>query len=129
MRTKPFVVVGVLVALLLAGVVSFYASSNPDGLEYVAEKTGFIDTADDHAAKDSPFADYGTAGVEDDRLSTGVAGVVGSVVVLLLAGGLAYAVRRRGRGDADPDKRPEDGPEDRPEDHPEDHPLEHADRD
>ena len=42
-----------------------------------------------------PLADYGVSGVEDARLSGGLAGVVGVLVTLLLAGGLARAVRRR----------------------------------
>ncbi|WP_165372458.1 PDGLE domain-containing protein [Nocardioides iriomotensis] len=96
MRTRSFVLAGVVVALLLAGGLSFYASSHPDGLEYVAEKTGFLDSADDHAAGDGPFADYATKGVDDARLSGGVAGIVGTLVVLVLAGGLGFAVRRRG---------------------------------
>ncbi len=97
MRTRTVVVAGIVLALLIAGVASFYASSNPDGLEYVAEQVGFAETAEDSAAKDSPFADYGTRGVENERLSGGLAGVVGALVVLLLAGGLTLAVRRRGR--------------------------------
>jgi hypothetical protein len=96
MRTRSFVLAGVVVALLLAGGLSFYASSHPDGLEYVAEKTGFLDSAGDHAAADGPFADYTTKGVDDARLSGGVAGIVGTLVVLVLAGGLGFAVRRRG---------------------------------
>lgn len=95
MRTRGFVISGLVVALLLAGVASFYASSHPDGLEYVAERTGFLDSADDHAAGDGPFADYSTRGVDDARLSGGVAGVVGVLVTLVLAGGLAMMVRRR----------------------------------
>jgi hypothetical protein len=84
-----------LVALVLAGGVSFYASSSPDGLERVAEDHGFIETADEHAAADSPLADYQASGVEDSRLSTGAAGVAGALVVLVLAGGLTFALRRR----------------------------------
>lgn len=99
MRTRTLVLVGVVVALLLAGVASFYASSNPDGLEYVAEQTGFLDTADEGPNAEGPFADYTTEGVDDPRLSGGIAGVVGALVVLVLAGGLGYAVRRRGRSD------------------------------
>lgn len=101
-RTAPaghrrFLVVGLLVALLLAGVGSYYASSNPDGLEYVAERTGFLDSAEESPVAESPFADYQTSGVDDARLSGGLAGVVGSLVVLLLMGGIAWLVRRRGR--------------------------------
>lgn len=82
-------------ALLLSGVVSFYASSSPDGLERVAEDTGLGGTASEHATGDGPMADYRTKGVENERLSGGVAGVTGALVVLVLAGGLTYAVRRR----------------------------------
>lgn len=91
------VTAGLVVALLLAGVVSFYASSSPDGLNKVAEEHGFAGTARKHAAADSPFADYSTRGVDNDRLSGGLAGVAGAVVVLALAGGLAFVVRRKSR--------------------------------
>ena len=101
MRTRTFLLAGLLVALLLGGVASYYASSHPDGLEYVAERTGVLDSADDHAAGDGPLADYAVDGVEDDRLSGGLAGVIGIGVTLLLAGGIGYAVRRRGPQDED----------------------------
>jgi len=96
MRSRRFFVVGLLVALVVAGVGSYYASSHPDGLEFVAGETGFLDSADDPKTADSPFADYQTAGIDDERVSGGLAGVVGVALVLVLAGGLAYAVRRRG---------------------------------
>lgn len=94
--TRVLVVTGLLVALLLAGGVSYYASSSPDGLNRVAQDKGFSSTQRRPASRDSPFAGYGTQGVSDGRLSKGVAGVVGCVVVLVLAGGLTFAVRRRG---------------------------------
>jgi len=103
-KRVPFrwVAVGIaVVALLLAGVVSYYASANPDGLEYVAGKTGFLDSASEHGAADGPLADYGTKGVDDERLSGGLAGVIGTVVVLVLAGGLALVVRRRSAASSD----------------------------
>lgn len=87
---------GLVVALLLAGGLSYYASAHPDGLERVAAQAGFLDTARDSAAADGPFADYATRGVGDARLSGGLAGVVGALVVLVLASGLALVVRRRG---------------------------------
>ena len=103
MRTRTFLIAGLVAALLLGGVVSFYASSHPDGLEHVAEQVGFGDTADDSAAADGPLADYQVRGVDDARLSGGLAGVVGVLVTLLVAGGLALAVRRRAPHDADAD--------------------------
>ncbi len=85
---------GLLAALLVAGFASFYASSHPDGLEYVAGKTGFLDAADDSPASDSPFADYSTKGVDNERLSGGLAGVSGALLVLGLGGGLFWVLRR-----------------------------------
>jgi cobalt/nickel transport protein len=99
MKTKTFLVVGLLAALLVAGVASFYASGHPDGLEYVAGKTGFLDTANDSPAADSPFADYSTQGVDDARLSGGLAGVVGALLVLGIGGALFWALRRRNPSD------------------------------
>jgi cobalt/nickel transport protein len=95
MKQRTFLALGLLVCLLVAGVASYYASSHPDGLEYVAEQTGFLDSAEDSAAADSPLADYSTRGVEDERLSGGLAGVIGSVVMLLLSSGLFWTLRRR----------------------------------
>ena len=101
MRTRTFFVAGLVVALLIGGVASYYASSHPDGLEYVAEKVGFLDTADDHAAADGPMADYAVKGVDDPRLAGGLAGVIGILVTLAIAGGIAFAVRRREPQDSD----------------------------
>ena len=100
MNNRRLFVVALLVSLLVAGVASYYASSHPDGLEYVAEQTGFIDAAEDSATSDSPLADYQTTGIDDARLSGGLAGVVGVVVMLLLSTGLFWLIRRRDGSDA-----------------------------
>lgn len=94
-KNRRFLAIGLLVALLVAGVGSYYASSHPDGLEYVAGKTGFIDTAKEPVDTGSPFADYGTKGVDDERLSGGIAGVAGVGLTLLIGGGLFWLLRRR----------------------------------
>lgn len=99
MKRRRFLLAFLLVSLVIAGVGSFYASSHPDGLEFVAERTGFLDTAEDSPTAASPLADYQTRGVDDARLSGGLAGVVGAAVTLLLAGGLFHVLRRRGPTD------------------------------
>ena len=101
MSRRALAAVGLLLALVLAGVVSYYASGSPDGLERVAGDQGITRTEKDHHAADGPFADYATRGIDDERVSGGVAGVVGVLVVLALAGGVAWVVRRRGPADAD----------------------------
>lgn len=95
LSTRALVLAGVLVALLLAGVLSFYASSSPDGLERVAHDKGFSRAAGDHPTGGSPMADYSTKGIHDSRLSTGLAGVTGTLLVLAVAGGGFWVLRRR----------------------------------
>ena len=93
-RGRTLWLVGVAVALVVAGIVSWYASGSPDGLEWAAERAGFAQTAEDSATASSPFADYLWNG-EENRLSAGASGVVGVLVTLGLAGGVTWLVRRR----------------------------------
>lgn len=95
MTTKRFFAAALVVTLVLAGIVSHYASSQPDGLERVAEDKGISAQEKDHALKDSPLGDYGVQGVENARLSGGLSGVVGVGAVLLVGGGLFWVLRRR----------------------------------
>jgi hypothetical protein len=88
----------VVVALLLAGVVSYYASSSPDGLTRVADDQGISRAEKPHATDDSPLAGYSVRGVGDDRLARGLAGVAGVGVVLVLGTGLTRLVRRSSQG-------------------------------
>ncbi|SDU83295.1 energy-coupling factor ABC transporter permease [Jiangella alkaliphila] len=77
---RPLLIGGSLVALALAGIVSFFASANPDGLEYVAEGEGFLETARDHAFGDFALADYGDVG----GIPVGLAGILGVAVVVVI---------------------------------------------
>ncbi|BBJ41514.1 hypothetical protein SSPO_042320 [Streptomyces antimycoticus] len=86
---------GLAAALLCAGVVSFYASASPDGLEKVAHDKGIDAKEEDHAAKDSPLADYGVKDISDARLSGGLAGVIGVGATLAVGSGVFIVVRRR----------------------------------
>jgi hypothetical protein len=93
--TRRLVALGLLVSVLVAGVLSSYASSRPDGLTFVARSLGFADTARHSATSGSPLADYSVSGVTDARLSGGLAGVIGVAVVGLLMAGLVLLLRRR----------------------------------
>lgn len=84
MKNRRFYLVGIAIALVIAGFLSFYASSSPDGLEKVAIDLGFIDSAKDSAVADSALADYGVAGLDNERLSVGIAGVIGVIVTGLV---------------------------------------------
>lgn len=92
---KKFYVLFFLAALSLAGGLSYYASSSPDGLEKVAEDEGFLESAKDSALSNSPLADYGLAGLDSERLSVGIAGVVGVVVTAIIALALFTLIKKR----------------------------------
>ena len=95
MKPKTFLISGFIASLFLAGVVSFYASSHPDGLEKVAEDIGFIETAKENTNADSVLADYGVKGVDNERLSVGAAGVIGVIATGVISTGLFMLVRRK----------------------------------
>lgn len=97
MKMRKFLLIGFLASVLLAGIVSFYASSNPDGLEKAAEDVGFLDEATDSALAESPLADYGITGLDDERLSVGLAGVLGVLVMAVVAGGGFMLLARKNR--------------------------------
>jgi PDGLE domain len=92
-----FIAAGLVVVLVLAFFVSPSASSDPDGLDKVAVDNGFADTETDHAFGDAPTAGYEVRGVGGDRLSTGLAGVIGVAVTFAAAGGVMLVVRRARR--------------------------------
>jgi cobalt/nickel transport protein len=91
---NPLIVIGFAASLVLAGGVSFYASSHPDGFEKSAGEIGFLDTAKESPLKDSPLAEYGVAGVENERLSGGLAGVIGVGVTAGVSFLSFYGLRR-----------------------------------
>jgi hypothetical protein len=95
-------VVGLAITVLVAVVVSQFASDEPDGLEYVAERQGFGDASDEHDLADAPLADYGENLESDSRISTGIAGLVGVVAALAAGFGLFWLIRAPGHDSADP---------------------------
>jgi cobalt/nickel transport protein len=92
--TRTVLLVGLFVSLIVAAVVSAWASAHPDGLEHVAQTLGFAGSAQDSMTSGSPLADYSTPGVEDARLSGGLAGVLGVAVVGLVMAALLTWLRR-----------------------------------
>lgn len=95
MKQRNFLIAGFVASLFLAGVVSFYASSSPDGLEKVAQDIGFSETAKENTNADGVLADYGVKGVDNERLSTGAAGVIGVIATGVISTGLFMLVRRK----------------------------------
>jgi cobalt/nickel transport protein len=121
-RSWGFLIGGLLVALLLAGVVSNFASSRPDGLDSSLREGCVFDANDhivsgdcpakqarEHEMADSPLAGYGFRGIDNPYLSTGLSGVIGVLLTFTIGGGVFWLVRRRGPA-AGPRRTPSAGP-------------------
>lgn len=93
--------VGLAITVLVAVVLSQFASDEPDGLEYVAEQQGFDNAATEHDLAEAPLADYGENLEAESRITTGIAGLVGVLAALGLGFGLFWIIRSRGSDPAD----------------------------
>lgn len=108
-RVAGFFAGFLLVVLLIAGGLSYLASSSPDGLDSVTlqgcqvtevdgverlEGTCIAQNARDSATAEGPLADYAVGG---DEGTVGLAGVLGVLVTLAVAGGLFWVLRRPSR--------------------------------
>jgi len=88
---KGWVVAGLAISLLVV-LLSPFASTDPDGLERVAINLGFIKATS--AASYQILPDYTVPFLGKSGLSTILAGVVGILVVLVLAWGVVLLTRR-----------------------------------
>lgn len=106
-RGSAFLLAFGLVAVLVAAGLSYFADSDPDGLDAMTQRgcttvqvggeeklegRCIAQHGTDHAFADGPLADYAIGG--DDRW-TGVAGVIGVLATAAFAGGLFRLLSRR----------------------------------
>lgn len=99
MHRTAFILCAVGVAVALATVVSPWASSNPDGLEKVAEQQQFLDRGRLAGVQQhSPAPDYAFPGVRDASAATAAAGFAGTLLVLAAGTGVGMLVVRRRTG-------------------------------
>jgi hypothetical protein len=90
--------IGVGIALLIT-LFSPFASSDPDGLEKVAEDKAFLEEAKGPSYEIIP--DYTFPGVENERLATILSGIVGVLIVAGIGLGVGYGMKLLARSRAD----------------------------
>jgi len=79
-----------LLALVVAALLSPWASPNPDGLEKTAEDLGFSEAAVEIMS--APIPDYIFPGIENERLATAAAGIVGTLLTFAVVLGIGKLV-------------------------------------
>ena len=99
-KNRIFIFTGLALALSIAAFLSPFASKNPDGLDRVSKDLKFEEKATaESPAKKLPFSqifeEYSFKAVPDEKVSTALAGVTGTLVVFGLAWGIGkLAVRK-----------------------------------
>ncbi len=94
MTRNTWLAIAAVVVILAIGIgLSQFASSQPDGLEYVAEEHGFAGSADEHTLGDSPLAGYG----ENLEAPSGTATAVSALIGIAATAGLGFVVFRIAR--------------------------------
>jgi cobalt/nickel transport system permease protein len=103
---KKVIVVLIAATIVVGGALSWFASSNPDGLEWAMIKTAGkaeLETKGDvlkgaadvqEATAFMPGYDYASAGEEGSSTGTGVAGIVGGIMTFALAGIAGFLISR-----------------------------------
>jgi cobalt/nickel transport system permease protein len=101
-RTGTIVTVFAVLAALVAGGLSMFASSNPDGLEWAMEKTAgtteleregpVFKAAAETVEKTAFLPDYALKDGEGSGGETALAGIVGSIITVLIAGGAGLLI-------------------------------------
>jgi len=92
-KSKKIIVL-LVVIFILATVLSFFSSSLPDGLEFVAEKLGFAEK-ETQAIVNSPAPDYSFGFIKDGTISKIAASIAGITAVLLAGWGLEKLLRKK----------------------------------
>lgn len=85
---KEEIFFGLLIALILAILISPFASKRPDGLEKVAKDKGFIEKGEGTPILPIPMPDYTFPWIKNEKITTSIAGMSGALIVFLLFIGL-----------------------------------------
>jgi hypothetical protein len=92
-RSRRWWIAGLAIAALVVIVLGPLASSDPDGLERVAEDAGFLGLAENFFS--GLLGDYAIPGVDNAWLSTVLAGLLGLAIVVAVMVVLGRVVTRR----------------------------------
>jgi cobalt/nickel transport protein len=92
-----FVWIGLGISILLALFLSPYASSTPDGLEKIAKVKGFSDKGEGWKVwRHAPFSDYAIPWIKNEKVSTAISGLIGTLGIFFIVFGLGKLIKKPG---------------------------------
>lgn len=92
---KKEIFAGLLAALVLALLISPFASPWPDGLERVAKDQGFLEKGEGPPVFAAPVPDYIFPGIGNKEWATSIASLIGTVAMFGIGWGVAALIKRR----------------------------------
>jgi cobalt/nickel transport protein len=94
-RLSDFIYIGLGISLLLALLLSPFASPSPDGLEKVAETKGFSEKGKSWTFwKHAPFSDYALPWIKNEKVSTALSGLIGTLAIFFIALGIGRVIKK-----------------------------------
>jgi len=94
-RLSDFIYIGLGISLLLALLLSPFASPSPDGLEKVAETKGFSEKGKSSTFwKHAPFSDYTLPWIRNQKVSAALSGLIGTLAIFFIALGIGRLIKR-----------------------------------
>jgi len=88
------IVIGLIIAVIVAFFLSPLASSWPDGLEKVARDHGFMVKGEQGSVFKSPIPDYIFPGLKNEKMATAISGLLGTLVIFGIGYGLASLLKK-----------------------------------
>jgi len=94
-RFDGLIWIGLGVSLLLALFLSPFASSSPDGLEKLTETKGFSEKGKGWKVwQYAPFSEYAIPWIKNEKVSTALSGLVGTVAIFFIGMGIGKLIKR-----------------------------------
>jgi len=97
-RTKQLLIGGLVIAISIAVLSAFIASTDPDGLEKAMEDMlpeSLLHEIEDSHLVESPMPDYVIPSIGENSISTSISIIFGVILVFILAFGLGYLLKRK----------------------------------
>jgi cobalt/nickel transport protein len=93
--SRKEIIIGLIIALIVAFFLSPLASSWPDGFKRVAHDHGFMIKGEQGSVSKSPIPDYIFPGLKNEKMATAISGFLGTLVIFGIGYGLACLLKKR----------------------------------
>ena len=92
---RKTITIALIISIAVVVLAAAFASSHPDGLEWVARRLGFLGRAEETGPVSAPMSDYAISAIKSPFWSSLAAGSIGVSTVFLIAYLVGRLLKRR----------------------------------